>query len=452
MRLALIILALGAGGLAAAPASAATRPLDLGFFDPVLATSAPANDWATSVGAGTLRFMIGWGATARNRPSDPTNPADPAYSWTSTDEAVRTAAARGHRILLNPTGTAPWAEGPGRPADVDGGVWDPDPVAYGQFAAAAARRYSGAFPDPLRPGRALPAVRHWQAWNEPNIYTNLMPQWRRVNGRQRPYAPALYRRMLNAFYAGVKGVDRRNVVVTAGMAPFGDPEAGGRRLRPVRFWRDMLSERVRFDVISHHPYGVGAPRRAALNRDDATIPDVAKITRVVRSAVTRGRALPKRLKPLWITEVSWDSSPPDPNGVPAATHARWVSEAFFLLWRQGASVITWFRAVDDAPDPDYGATNQSGVFLLDGTPKLSARAYRFPFATERVNGRTVRVWGKAPTRGTVTIERRSAGRWKRVTSVSAGRNRVFYKRATLRGRGTLRARIGADASVPFSQR
>jgi hypothetical protein len=39
-----------------------------------------------------------------------------------------------------------------------------------------------------------------------------------------------------------------------------------------------------------------------------------------------------------------------------------------------------------------------------------------------------------------------------VTSVSAGRNRVFYERATLRGRGTLRARIGADASVPFSQR
>ena len=48
-----------------------------------------------------------------------------------------------------------WAEGPRRPSNAPRGTWRPDPVALGQFAEAAARRY--------------PQIRHWQVWNEPNL-------------------------------------------------------------------------------------------------------------------------------------------------------------------------------------------------------------------------------------------------------------------------------------------
>ena len=51
------------------------------------------------------------------------------------------------------------------------------------FAAAVARRYDGSFPDPERPGAALPAVRMYTTWNEPNNPTFLRPQWMRRRGR-----------------------------------------------------------------------------------------------------------------------------------------------------------------------------------------------------------------------------------------------------------------------------
>ena len=48
--------------------------------------------------------------------------------------------------------------------------------------------------------------------------------------------------MLNAFYRGVKTVDRAAIVVTAGLAPYGNDAdfAGGKRIRPARFVREML--------------------------------------------------------------------------------------------------------------------------------------------------------------------------------------------------------------------
>ena len=88
---------------------------------------------------------------------------------------------------------------------------------------AAARRYSGTFPDPHRPGAALPRVRYWQPWNEPNLPTFISPQWTGRRLRARPASPAWYRRMLNGAYARVKAVHADNHVVAAGTAPYGDP-------------------------------------------------------------------------------------------------------------------------------------------------------------------------------------------------------------------------------------
>lgn len=50
------------------------------------------------------------------------------------------------------------------------------------------------------------------------------------------------------------------------------------------------------------------------------------MSRPLRRAQRSGRISPRGRKRLWVTEVSWDSSPPDPRGVPAARHARWSGE------------------------------------------------------------------------------------------------------------------------------
>jgi len=444
----------------AAPAGA----LALGIYDGRFSGADAARTGAAlaltrAAGAGSVRILVRWSRVEPRRPAAPTDPADPAFDWTAVDGAVRAAAAAGLDVLLDLSGGAPrWAEGAGAPAGTSPGTWKPDAAAYRAFAAAAARRYSGGYPDPAAAGAALPAVRHWQAWNEPNLALDLAPQWERRGGRLRPAAPALYRALLDGLYAGVKGVSAANVVVTAGTAPFGDPLAGGRRLSPVRFWRQLLclDERcaapARFDVWSHHPYGVAGPQVPALRPTDVAVPDMDRIGALVRAAVRRGGAAPRRAKPSWVTEVSWDSRPPDPRGVPAVRQAQWLEQSLYLLWRQGVRRVYWYEVVDQPPLPSYAATIQSGLYRLDGTPKPAASAFRLPLVGLRSHGRLA-LWGRTPVAAKVTVSQRVRGGWRRV---GGGRSRAGVP-FTLRlagaasGGGALRASIreaGAARPIP----
>lgn len=208
----------------------------------------------------------------------------------------------------------------------------PDVTAFEAFARAAATRYSGHYRD-------LPRVDAWQMWNEPNISDDLTPQWARRDGRLHPESTDRFRGLLNAGYRAVKAISPKALVVTAGTSPYGDPP-GGRRIAPVRFWRAVLARPVHFDVVSHHPYAFFGPFHYAASSDDAAVPDMGRITRLVAAAVKKGRALPRRTKRTWVTELSWDSSPPDPQGVPAQRHARRLEGAFYVLWRQGVDTIS----------------------------------------------------------------------------------------------------------------
>jgi hypothetical protein len=458
-------LLLGFALVVPSPAEAA-RGLALGFSDGVFsADAAERTPWlgrAVASAADVVRIDIGWVApNSQTRPTgfDARDPADPAYDFTRADAAIADAAAHRLRVLVSFTGAPRWAEGAGRPAGAPPGSWRPDPAAIEEYGAALARRYGGSFPDPLRPGRTLPRVDAFQVWNEPNLDKYLSPQW----SSGHTFAPAHYRRMLSAFYRGVKSVRPAALVVSAGTAPFGDPFPNGHRIMPARFVRDLLCLRrskghlrptscpqpARFDVLAHHPYSVGFPGRHALNADDVSIPDIGKLTRLLRAAERSGRALPRTRHRVWVTEVSYDSSPPDPDGVPAARHARYLEQAFYLLWRQGVDTITWFQIRDQLPQPSYAATNQSGVYLADGRPKPAQRAFRFPLVAERTGRASVRVWGRAPVAGSVSIERHLASGWRRVRTVRVRAHGTFLVRIAARGRTSLRARTGDETSLTW---
>jgi hypothetical protein len=446
-----VILRLAAGLLAAAliapsPARAA-RPLSLGFLD-VSFASPDGAAWlqrASAAGADQVRINVGWPVPdTPQRPAgfDARDPGSPVYDFTAADQAIRVATARGMRVLASFTGAPRWAEGPNMPADATPGSWRPDPQALEDYGAALARRYSGTFPDPLNPGATLPKVAAFQAWNEPNLGKYLSPQW--AGGQ--PASPGLYRALLNAFYDGVKSAGTNATVVTAGTAPFGDPQPGGARLMPLRFWRDLLAGPTHFDVLAHHPYSVGTPTAHALNADDVSIPDIGRISRVLRAAERRGTALPKTTHPIWVTEVSYDSGPPDPDGVPLTKHAGFLELSLYELWRQGVSAIFWFQVGDEPPDPSYAATNQSGVYFLDGRPKPALRAYRFPLVALREHG-AVQVWGRAPAAGKLQIQRHEAGGWRTIRQLTVNDHFTFLTHVTLKGAATLRARLGADTSL-----
>jgi hypothetical protein len=253
-------------------------------------------------------------------------------------------------------------------------------------------------------------VKWFQLWNEPNLSQYLTPQWQRVKGKWVAIGPAHYRAMLNAFYAGVKAGQPGATVVAAGTAPFGD-FGHGQRIMPVAFWNDVFAAPTSFDVIAHQPYSFGSPTTGALNADDIAIPDIGKLTRLLRRAERRGTALPHMHHRIWITETGYNTKPPNPGGVPVATDARWVEQTLYLLWKQGVSLVTWYLIRDLPPAPTYGDSSQTGMYYLNGRAKPAALAFRFPVVAVRGGGRTF-VWLRAPGSGVIKVEDRERGAWR----------------------------------------
>jgi hypothetical protein len=461
------LLIAGAAILAFADRADAAPPATFttGFADPIYLNPLTANAWfdrTRAAGAQVVLLPVNWAGIAPQPPAsgtDPSDPANPGYDWTTLDAAVRGATAHGLTVAFSvaSSGGPSWADGPNRPASAVPGTWRPNASAFGAFARALARRYSGSF----NPGTGtLPRVRYYQGWGEPNLGDHLAPQWIRANGRWVPESPVIYRGLLNAFYSGVKSVDRSDVVISAGTAPFGDPP-GGQRIPPAEFVRELLClhgwglkpepcpHPAHFDILAHHPYSIGGPTQPAINPDDVSVPDMWKLTRALKAAERSGRVLPRGPKRVWVTEFSWDSRPPDPNGVPVMKRARWLEDAFYILWKQGVDTITWYLIADQLPVPNYGSTYQSGIYFANGRPKPGLEAFRFPFVVASGARGRDSVWGDPPTSGTVLVQARRGRHWSTILRFHARTRRVFLQLIKLRGRPQLRARIGGQTSLSW---
>jgi len=446
------------------PSAALGRGLQIGFADPLYADPSPSTralwlDRTTDASAGIVRLGVSWAAIAGSiRPADPQDPSDPAYHFAALDAAVRDASARGLEVLFTVQDAPPWAEGSNRPptAVAPRGSWKPSPSAYGDFARALATRYSGDFAAAIT-DPPVPRVRYYQAWNEPNLDSYLTPQWK----RGRPAAALHYRRLLNAFYGGVKAVGADAVVVTAGTAPFGD-RRGGRRMRPLTFWRSLLclkptkatrcAHRARFDVASHHPITM-RPRRKARHVGDAVIPELRTVRRLIRKAERRRTIGPRIKHRLWATELWWETNPPDPTArVSPRRQARWLAESLYLISRQRVGTVVLLQIRDMPLTSDPRATIQTGVYFENGIAKPALKAVRFPLVTVRRAPDRVAAWGRAPVGGELIIQRRGKHGWRRLKRLDVGAGNVFTTRLRLRGPGRLRAHVAGETSLVWRQK
>jgi hypothetical protein len=406
---------------------------------------------------------------------DASDPASPAYDFGAVDAAVRATAAAGLTPLLVVTRAPAFAEAPHRWPYAYPGSWAPNPTAFGEFAAAVARRYSGAFPDPRQPGSALPRVRLLQAWNEPNLARYLEPQWVAEGRHWRAFSPLVYRQLLNAFYASVKAVEPSDVVIAAGIAPNGEP-AGVGRMTPVRFLRALLcleaaarracADPSHFDVLAFHPLSFASPDLPAASSQDVAIVDIAKVTTLLAAARRAGTALPRAHKALWVTELNWESGPPAPHGVPQRLQALWISRALHRLWVAGVELADWQFLVDPYPDlqlatPTGGTIHISrpaglyspglGGDFATARPKAFLRGFSLPFDPLRVDRRHVRVWALLRGAGqSVSLQRLARrGRWRAVATLRADRHGVLNTLLAIRGANTLRvvSATGTSASA-----
>jgi len=314
-----------------------------------------------------------------------------------------------------------WAE---RSTKGEAGTRDPDPVAFGDFARQLALRYRN--------------VHYWEAWNEPNLDHFLSPQ---IRHRHR-YSPGLYRHLLDQFWLGVHSVDANAHVAAGGLA---------RRYKipPLQFIRDVfcLNDRlkavgscpVHLDAWSHHPYTNGGPFKKQGSPDGVSMGDLPRMRKTLTAAAVSGNALPaKKSIPFWISEFSWDTDRPDPDAVPMALHARWVSEALYQAWRSGVTLFVWHQLRDRPfPSTQYQSglyfcgkastrddvnskCAQTGYYVHDRPKTGSVLSFRFPFVAYAANGH-VKVWGRTADgrQHQVVIERKVSGKWRSVRTLQA---------------------------------
>ncbi len=438
-------------------------------------------------GASVVRIPVDWrGAVAEDPPTsfDASDPASVDYRFAPIDAAVLSAVSAGLTPLLVVSHSPAFAEASPRWPYAYPGSWAPSPAALGEFATALARRYDGSFPDPLAPGGVLPRVRLFQGWNEPNLSRYLEPQWVIEQRRWVAFSALLYREMLNGFYAGIKSVEPSDTVIAAGVAPNGDPEGAG-RMQPVRFLRELLClgpgssrrdgarrspfascpEPPHFNVLAFHPLSVGDPNVPAPSSLDVSISDAAKITRLLTQAERLGTALPRRVKPVWVTELNWESAPQTPHGVPAVLQAQWVSRALHRLWAAGVSLVAWQFLVDPYPGvraatptggtveyPRPAGLYSAGIGGNPGSarPKPFLQGFSLPFDPLRVSAKQVRVWAllmRPRAQAVLERETRAGGTWRTIARLHANSHSVLNALISLRGAARLRLRSGTLSSA-----
>jgi len=418
----------------------AARPLQMGFTVVIVDAGAAAR--LVDAGANGVVIQLRWSALVSAQAGtavdfDPSDPASPYYTWTSLDQQVAAAHASGIEASAQIVGPPPaWAlasASAGLPPSL------PDPTALAQFAAAAAARYSGGF-------QGLPRIRAWALWNEPNLTTNLDPQF--LDGA--PFAPGWYRTMVNAVHDSVKAIQPDALIVAGDTAPFIDitPEvtAVDPAWGPLSFMRELFclsdtlqptcSTPVKLDVWSTHPYSEGGPERRATVPDDVSIPDLPKMRAVLDAAEAHGHIVSSGPVELWATEFSWDSNPPDPLAVPAAVLQRWLPQALYSMWQDGVTRVAWFTLMDHVPPDPY----QSGILFADGTPKPYAQALRFPLVG--INYRDqLEVWGRTPggIPATVTIQQGGGATWTTLGDLASDADGIFQGRFDAAPTGSIRA-------------
>jgi hypothetical protein len=369
----ILVAVLISAGASASRKQSAARSFSVGIYDDGMTLANPDKGFPIlrNLRAQVVRITLWWGGpigvAKAKRPLKPTDPADPAYDWTAYDHAVQDAAKNKIKVLFSIVGTPSWANGkraakyaPTRPQDLQ------------NFATAAAKRYSGTF-KPTTDDPALPAVRLWLAWNEPNNPVFLYPQYRKVKGRWFPQSAYSYVRICNAIYNGVHSVQHAAAkVACGGTDPFGNnaPRSKRASISPLVFLRGVKKYGLRrFDAWAHHPYAsrpTQSPTAKPKGKNTVILGNFGDLTKELTRLYGKKR--------IWITEYGYQTRPPDKTfGVAWKTQAKYLAQAYSIVRKNPrVDMMIWFLIKDESRLAGW----QSGFFTAAGKRKPAYTAFR----------------------------------------------------------------------------
>lgn len=301
------------------------------------------------------------------------------FDWSRPDGVLPALDAAGVEVLVTLYGTPAWANG-GAGRNV------PPRLAadFARFARAVALRY--------------PFVRRFTIWNEPN-----QRRW------LRPASPALYVvRLLNPAYAAIHAASPDALVAGGVTAPRGG--IGG--VSPVSFIRGMGAAGARLDAYAHHPYALSRTETPWGGGCDHC--ETITLSTIGRLLVETRRAF-KRPVRIWLTELGYQSNPPDRLlGVPLAVQGSYIAAAAYKAWATPRVDLLIQYLFRDEPGLDRW---QSGVETVGGITKPALGALPLPLAQVSRTGLRTTLWGEVrPGSGgrRYLLQRWDGARWDAV--------------------------------------
>ena len=308
------------------------------------------------LGVGIYQTSLSWEATAPKRPRNPRDPADPAYRWPAyIDRAVADGEQHGVRVSLMVMWSPRWANGGRSPR------WAPnDPDDYADFLEAAARRY--------------PGVRHWMIWGEPSKKGNFQPlrhdRGRELSGRGL-IGPRRYAHMLDAAYARLKKVSRRNLVIGGNTYTVGTVAP----LRYIRALRLRNGRAPRMDLFGHNAFTLRRPdlRARPLGQGFADFNDLDQLAKVL------DRNMWRRGLKIFISEYALPTDHPNYEFnfyLDRKTQASWISDALRITRGYGRIYTFGYLGLYDPPARPDGDQVEWGLIERDGTHKPSYAAFK----------------------------------------------------------------------------
>jgi hypothetical protein len=456
----------GGGGGGTAPSLVSVGSPEVGIEDEAMIFTAQAPSLTTiwrTMGAEYVRIQAYWNAIspATNSPTmpagfDPANPDSRGYNWSALDGAVDAVVSRGLRVMLTLNQSGPrWASSEPNVATPS---WKPRPELFASFATAVGRRY-GAKIDRILLG------------SEPNQRMFLAPQFTCQSRRHcTPFAPHLYRALVNAAYPALKAADPGVQVVIGELAPIGSPPSPTSGLTPLLFLQELGCVDSKFkritparcrgfkpargDGFGYHPYvnTKTSPFVTTRNQQLAKIGDLPRLLGWLDRLSTKHRLtrVGGGRFPVYLTEYGYITNPPNPKfGVSLAKQALFNSQSAYVVWQKRSRVklLTQYEFNDDP-------TFQTGLRFITGKPKPSLNAFPTPFFvdTRKGLGRAVFFGQVRPdAQPRVTLQVKRGGSFATLASIPTHNGGYWSKTMRAQRGGTYRFQYVTPSGTQTSQ-
>lgn len=334
----------GGGDDAAGPVGAVAAVQDDHLPTEPIAGLPARLDLIADTGVTTTRVDLFWGDIAPSRPDSPRDPSDPAYDFSRSDLIMQGLAERGITPIVSVYHTPPWAAA-GRMAPEGGrfNVISPDPDDFADFMAALATRYAGGFTSPG--GQALPEVRRYEIWNEPNLSGFLIPQAQDEEPEDVDPAVRLdaYAAMVEAAHPAIKRANPDALVIAGVGGPRSSTSDTG--VSAIDWVRGLVERDIPLDAYSQHVYPAAAPLTAT-----TVVPSWSSIGRFLDELDAFAPGLP-----LYITEAGYTTAvtPYRDTAVTEDEQADYLEQIYDLpqLRSQRIRAVVWFNLQDNANWP-----------------------------------------------------------------------------------------------------